>query len=67
MEDILIKKWNYLALDTKKVDCDYYRFLKGDIDAINTFHGEYMSNYSWAELTTAFLHQQSNYEKIKQN
>ena len=67
VEDILIKKWNYLALDTKKVDCDYYRFLKGDVDAINTFHGEYMSNYSWAELTTAFLHQQSNYEKIKQN
>lgn len=66
-EDILIKKWNYLALDTKKVDCDYYRFLKGDIDAINTFHGEYMSNYSWAELTTAFLNERSNHEKIKQN
>lgn len=66
-EDILIKKWNYLALDTEKVDCDYYRFLKGDIDAVNTFHGEYMSNYSWAELTTAFLNQRSIHEKIKQN
>lgn len=66
-EDILVKKWNYLALDIEKVDCDYYRFLEGDIDAINTFHGEYMSNYSWAELTTAFLNQRSGHEKIKQN
>lgn len=53
--DILIKKWNYLALDTQKVDCDYYRFLEGDIDAINAFHGEYMSNYSWAEFTVGYL------------
>lgn len=59
-EDILIKKWNYLALDIEKVECDYYRFLNGDIDAINTFHGEYMSNYSWAELTTAFLNQKNS-------
>lgn len=66
-EDILVKKWNYLALDIEKVDCDYYRFLEGDIDAINTFHGEYMSNYSWAELTTAFLNQRSVHEKIKRN
>ncbi|WP_195268189.1 response regulator [Eubacterium sp. 1001713B170207_170306_E7] len=66
-EDILIKKWNYLALDTKKVDCDYYRFLKGDIDAINAFHGEYMSNYSWAEFTAAFLNQKSTRHKNRQN
>ena len=65
--DIIIKKWNYLALDTEKVDCDYYRFLECDIDAINTFHGEYMSNYSWAEFTTAFLNEKSSLPKSKQN
>ena len=29
-----------------------YDFEKGDISAINSFHGEYLSNYSWAEYTT---------------
>ncbi len=55
VSNILIKKWNYLALDIEKVDCDYYRFLEGDIAAVNNFYGEYMSNYTWAEFTVGFL------------
>ena len=34
------------------VDCDYYRYLSGG-DAL--FAGEYLSNYAWAEETTAWL------------
>ena len=52
IESILIKTWNNLALDVSKVKCDAYDFEKGDEAAINSFHGEYMSNYSWAEFTT---------------
>lgn len=55
IEEILIKKWNNLAVDTAKVDCDYYRFLEGDAAAIRSFEGEYMVEYSWAEFTTGFL------------
>lgn len=51
IEDILIKTWNNLALDVSKVTCDAYDFEKGDLVAINSFHGEYMVNYSWAEFT----------------
>ena len=51
VEDILIKTWNNLALDINKVSCDAYDFEKGDLVAINSFRGEYMSNYSWAEFT----------------
>ena len=54
-QDILIKKWNSLSLDVEKVTCDYYEFLKGDINYINSFLGEYMVNYSWAEFTTGYL------------
>lgn len=54
-QDILIKKWNSLALDVEKVTCDYYEFLKGNIKYINLFMGEYMTNYSWAEFTTGYL------------
>lgn len=55
VEDCVIKKWNYLAIDPERIVCDYYDFLKGDVTAINSYTGEYMSNYSWAEFTTAFL------------
>ena len=55
IEQIIIKRWNHLAIDTNKVICDYYQFLKGDTHAINSYLGEYMINYSWAEFTTASL------------
>ena len=54
IESILIKSWNHLALDIRKVQCDAYDFEKGDLLAINAFHGEYMANYSWAEMTTGY-------------
>lgn len=52
MEEILLKTWNHLALDISKIQCDAYDFEKGDMYAVNSFRGEYMVNYSWAELTT---------------
>ena len=55
ISDIIIKRRNYLALDITKMDCDYYDFLRGDTASLNAFFGEYMSNYSWAEITTAQL------------
>lgn len=51
----VIRKWNYLAVDTTCLNCDYYNFLAGDLMAINSYTGEYMSNYSWAEFTVAYL------------
>ena len=54
IESILVKSWNHLALDVSKVKCDAYDFEKGDLLAINAFRGEYMANYSWAEVTTGY-------------
>ena len=36
-------------------DCDLYRFMDGDIDIINSYRGEYLSEYSWASLTEAYM------------
>lgn len=58
-EEVILKKRNYLSVDPSKIDCDYYRFLEGDVPAINSYTGEYMANYSWAEFTTGFLSQRS--------
>ena len=37
------------------VTCDYYDFLKGDAAAINSYRGEFMAQYSWAEYVNAEL------------
>ena len=57
MEDIF-ERTNYLySINTEKIDCDYYNYLRtGKPD----FLGEYMSQYSWAEGTCGLLHQRKN-------
>ena len=52
VEDLLIKSRNHLSIDVQKIKCDAYDYENGDKKAINSFKGEYMINYSWAEYTT---------------
>lgn len=54
-EEILLNSHNSFAIDTQAIDCDYYRFLAGDAAAVNSYAGEYMTQYSWAEMTCATL------------
>jgi len=53
--DAVIKGFNSIAVDTANFDCDLYRFLKMDAAAVNSYTGEYMQNYDWAEFMTAYL------------
>lgn len=53
--DVIVKNWNTWGIDTGKISCDYYDFLKGDALAENSFRGEYMAQYSWAEMTIGGL------------
>lgn len=55
--NVILKSRNSIALDCTAVDCDYYDFLRHIPYAVNAYHGEYMKQYSWAELTTAALPQ----------
>lgn len=57
VESIILKNRNSIAIDCKAVDCDYYDFLRHIPYAVNAYHGEYMMQYSWAEVTTAVLPQ----------
>ena len=56
---LLVRGRSTLAIDTSKVDCDYYNFLRGDRSSINSYRGEYMTQYSWAEVTRSALRQQA--------
>jgi two-component SAPR family response regulator len=55
--DILVKQWNTWAVNTERVYCDYYDFLKKGKKSAEKFRGEYMAQYSWAELTSGNLYQ----------
>lgn len=56
MEDVLIRQRRQLAVRRDLIDCDYYRMLEGDMTAVNAYRGEYMADYSWAELTAGRMH-----------
>lgn len=59
IRDLIMKNRQGILINTRIVDCDYYRFLEGDVRAINSFTGQYMSAYSWAEFTVGYLENQT--------
>ena len=51
--DDVLKKNGYLySVDTSKISCDYYSYLK---TGYPEFKGEYMTQYSWADETCGLL------------
>ena len=53
---LLVKKYNTYAVAPQMFTCDLYEYEKGNVSAINQFHGEYMMQYSWGESTLALLY-----------
>ena len=51
-EEIFERNNYFYSLNPEKLDCDYYAYLK---TGKPEFHGEYMSQYSWAEETCGLL------------
>ena len=51
-EEIFERNNYFYSLNPEKLDCDYYSYLK---TGKPEFHGEYMSQYSWAEETCGLL------------
>lgn len=54
-EAVFLKHRNSFAVAAEEFDCDYYDFLHGLPSGVNAYAGEYMSQYSWAEMTLAAL------------
>lgn len=53
--EVLVNKWGGCGVNTELIDCDYYDWIAGKAYAINAYRGEYMSQYSWAEVTHGSL------------
>ena len=52
LSDALIHSGGDVGVNARKIDCDYYDYLEGN-KAL--FHGEYMSQYSFSEMTLGWL------------
>ncbi|MEG0805889.1 MAG: response regulator [Lachnospiraceae bacterium] len=50
-EECIRRQRGVMAVSLDKIACDYYNWMQGDIEAINAYRGEYMSQYSWSEFT----------------
>jgi len=55
IEEILEIKNGFLRLRTELLDCDLYRFLKNDPEAVNAYRGEYLEEYPWAVFNSSTL------------
>ena len=53
--DIMEMQKGSLRICPEKIDCDMYRLFHGEEDAVKAYHGEYMSSYSWASITEAYI------------
>lgn len=61
-QNVVFRVWGGLGVVPEKLSCDYYDYLRGP-DAFRPDHayrGEYMSQYSWAEVTHAALERESH-------
>ena len=54
-EHMIIQQKGLLGIATQEIDCDYYDYLNGKIPLEKLYHGEYMAQYSFAEVTNAEL------------
>ena len=54
-ENIILQQKGMLGLAVTEVDCDYYDYLNGKIPLEKLYHGEYMAQYSFAEVTNGEL------------
>ncbi len=53
--EVIVKDWNSWSVRCDLIECDYYDFLKRGCQSFADYRGEYMSQYSWAEMTLGTL------------
>jgi len=50
-QNVIIKQNRQIQINKEAVNCDLYDLFSGDTSALQSYHGEYMIDYSWAEIS----------------
>lgn len=50
LEEVLQHSRNAYSVNTKLIKCDYYDYLERKPEALELYHGEFINQYSWAEV-----------------
>ena len=62
-EGVISQQRGMLGVVPEGMDCDYYDYLNGKAELSKLYHGEYMMQYSFAEVTNAELFAKTNADK----
>ena len=54
-ESVIVQSRGMLGVSVNELSCDYYDYLNGKAALADLYHGEYMSQFSFAEVTNASL------------
>ena len=52
---VINKTYNSMSINTDKVECEYYEIDENDIRSLNSYNGEFMAQYSWAEQINKYI------------
>ncbi len=53
--DVIVHQRGMTGIMTSRVNCDYFDWLNGVKNAGSIYRGEYMTQYSWAEVTHGWI------------
>ena len=54
-ESVIVQSRGMLGVSISELECDYFDYLNGKVELKKLYHGEYMAQYSFAEVTNASL------------
>ena len=55
IDDIIVSEGRKKYIRMDQVECDLYRILSGEVEAAKRYAGDYLREYSWAEVRNAQL------------
>lgn len=66
VKNLIRKSINYISIDPERIDCDMYRYLRGEEEFVKDYHGDYMSCYNWSEFSSAKFEEIAREERKKE-
>lgn len=57
MEDVVLHSRESYSINPQKIACDYYRYLENHSSADEKYRGEFMKQYSWAEMVIGNMYE----------